>query len=101
MRRCGRRWWRGNPVARGVRAGGPARRRPWVVGLGLRRGAVVVGVAVVLAVAGWALDTQAPVQSDVNRLVPQDLPALGDLRALQQSTGVGGEIDVMVDAPTT
>jgi len=86
-----------NVVARGVRAGG-RRAGEWIVGLSLRRGAVVVGVAVVLAVAGWALDTQAPVQSDVNRLVPQDLAALGDLRALQESTGVGGEIDVMVDA---
>jgi hydrophobe/amphiphile efflux-3 (HAE3) family protein len=87
----------GNLVARAVRSGG-RRAAGWVVGLGLRRGAVVVGVAVVLAVAGWALDTQAPVQSDVNRLVPQDLPALGDLHALQESTGVGGEIDVMVEA---
>jgi hydrophobe/amphiphile efflux-3 (HAE3) family protein len=87
----------GNPLARGVRAGG-RRAGEWIVGLSLRRGAVVVGVAIVLAIAGWALDTQAPVQSDVNRLVPQDLPALGDLRELQESTGVGGEIDVMVDA---
>jgi uncharacterized protein len=87
----------GNRVARGVRSGG-RRAGAWVIDLGLRRGALVVGVALVLAVAGWALDTQAPVQSDVNRLVPQDLPALGDLRALQESTGVGGEIDVMVSA---
>ncbi len=86
-----------NPLARGVRAGG-RRAAGAIAGLALRRGALVLGVAAVLAVAGWALDTQAPVQSDVNRLVPQDLPALGDLRALQRSTGVGGEIDVMVDA---
>jgi predicted RND superfamily exporter protein len=38
------------------------------------------------------------VQSDVNRLVPQDLTALEDLRELQESTGIGGEIDVMVSA---
>jgi hydrophobe/amphiphile efflux-3 (HAE3) family protein len=87
----------GNPLARRLRAGG-RRAGEWVVALALRRGAMVVGVAIVLAIAGWALDTQAPVQSDVNRLVPQELPALGDLHALQRSTGVGGEIDVMVEA---
>lgn len=87
----------GNPVARAVRAGG-RRASGWVVAAALRRAPVVLAVAAVLAVAGWALDTQAPVQSDVNRLVPQEMPALADLRELQESTGVGGEIDVMVTA---
>ena len=48
--------------------------------------------------AGWALDTQTKVESDVNKLVPQNLGALQDLQALQKSTGVGGEIDVVVHA---
>jgi predicted RND superfamily exporter protein len=34
------------------------------------------------------------VVSDVERLVPQDLRAVEDLQALQQATGVAGEIDV-------
>lgn len=86
---------RDNPLARGLaRAGRGA--GALVVGAALRRGRWVVAVAVVAALAGWALETQLHVQSDVNRLVPQDLRALTDLRELQQSTGVGGEIDVMV-----
>jgi hydrophobe/amphiphile efflux-3 (HAE3) family protein len=58
----------------------------------------VLAVAAVLAAAGWALDTQTEVESDVQKLVPQDLPALRDLRELQRSSGVGGEIDVTVEA---
>jgi len=86
---------RDSPLARGLaRAGRGA--GALVVGAALRRGRWVVAVAVVAALAGWALETQLHVQSDVNRLVPQDLRALTDLRELQQSTGVGGEIDVMV-----
>ncbi|MBX5442356.1 MAG: MMPL family transporter [Solirubrobacteraceae bacterium] len=87
----------GNPLARALRAGG-RRASGWIVRTALARGRIVIAAGAVLAVAGWALDTQAPVQSDVNRLVPQDMPALADLRALQASTGVGGEIDVMVRA---
>ena len=50
-----------------------------------------------LAAAGWALDTQTRVESDMQKLVPQDLPALRDLETLQEATGVGGEIDVVVE----
>ena len=46
---------------------------------------------------GWALDTQTRVESDIQRLVPQDMPALRDLDALQRSTGVGGEVDVVIE----
>ena len=42
------------------------------------------------------LDTQTRVESDIQRLVPQDMPALRDLDALQRSTGVGGQLDVIV-----
>jgi hydrophobe/amphiphile efflux-3 (HAE3) family protein len=58
----------------------------------------VLAIGLALAVVGWALDTQTRVESDVQKLVPQNLPALRDLRALEKSTGVGGEIDVMVDS---
>jgi hypothetical protein len=68
------------------------------LGLATRSPGAVLGVALVLAAAGWALDTQTKVESDVNKLVPQNLGALEDLQALQKSTGVGGEIDVLVRA---
>jgi predicted RND superfamily exporter protein len=58
----------------------------------------VLGVGVVLALLGVGLDTQTPVVSDVQRLVPQDVRSLRDLNTLQRSTGVSGEIDVTVAA---
>jgi len=57
----------------------------------------VLVVALALAAAGWALDTQTRVESDIQKLVPSDLGALRDLDALQRSTGVGGEIDVLIE----
>src|SRR3954449_123191 len=88
---------RDNPVARWARGRGD---RGWrgALGLATRSPAAVLGVALLLAVAGWGLDTQTKVESDVNKLVPQNLGALQDLQALQKSTGVGGEIDVLVRA---
>lgn len=62
--------------------------------LAVERPRKVLAVGLLLAVLGWALDTQTEVVSDVRELVPQDLPALGDLDALQQATGVSGQIDV-------
>ena len=58
----------------------------------------VLAIAAVLALCGWVLDTQTRVESDIQKLVPQDLPALRDLEALQKSTGVGGQLDVLVEA---
>jgi hydrophobe/amphiphile efflux-3 (HAE3) family protein len=55
----------------------------------------VVLVALVVAAAGWALETQTRVESDLTKLVPQN-GAIHDLQALQRSTDVGGEIDVVV-----
>jgi hydrophobe/amphiphile efflux-3 (HAE3) family protein len=57
----------------------------------------VLAIGLAAAAAGWALDTQTRVESDIQKLVPQDLPALRDLDALQRSTGVGGEVDVVLD----
>ena len=68
------------------------------IALGQRRPGRVLAVAGVLALAGWVLDTQTKVESDVQKLVPQDLRALEDLNALQRATGVGGQLDVVVEA---
>jgi hydrophobe/amphiphile efflux-3 (HAE3) family protein len=56
----------------------------------------ILAIALGAAVLGWGLDTQTKVESDITKLVPQNLPALTDLKALEQSTGVGGEIDVVL-----
>ncbi len=92
----------GTRVTRALRRAGAAVARAardvseGAMGLALARPQRVLAVAAALAVVGWGLDTQARVESDVQKLVPQNLPALQDLNALEKSTGVGGEIDVMV-----
>jgi uncharacterized protein len=89
--------------AGGTRAWGAASRgtrRAWEVALdaAVNRPARVLGIAVAVAVIGFIADTQTRVVSDVQKLVPQDSPALRDLDALQDATGVSGEIDVTVEA---
>ena len=69
-----------------------------VLGVAVRDPRRVVLVGLVLAVAGWGLDTQTRVESNIQKLVPQSLGSLKNLKALQESTGVGGEIDVTVQA---
>jgi predicted RND superfamily exporter protein len=78
---------------------GPARRAGETAVRGaLRRPGRVLAVALLLAVVGWGLDSRTEVVSDVDRLVPQDLAAVQDLKTLQQATGVAGEIDVVIEA---
>jgi uncharacterized protein len=57
----------------------------------------VVGAGLAIAAVGWAVDTQTEVRSDLLALVPQDLPAVRDLETLQRTTGVAGEVDVIVE----
>jgi uncharacterized protein len=64
----------------------------------VRRPRTLLLIALALAAIGWIADAGTKVISDVEKLVPQDLQALKDLRTLQHSTGVSGEIDVTVKA---
>ncbi len=86
-----------NPLARVAR---PRARRAGEQSLAfaIRQPARVLAIAAVIAVAGWALDTQTRVESDIQKLVPADLPGLRDLNALQQATGVGASVDVVIEA---
>jgi hydrophobe/amphiphile efflux-3 (HAE3) family protein len=74
-----------------------ARLASGVTRLGLRRPGRVLAVGFVLALAGWVVDSQTEVVSDIRQLVPSDLAAVRDLGVLQESTGVAGEIDVLVE----
>jgi uncharacterized protein len=65
----------------------------------VRRPGRVLAVGLALAALGWALDTQTSVQTDITKLVPQSLSSLQALNALERTTGVGGEIDLMVSSP--
>ncbi|MEJ7780947.1 MAG: MMPL family transporter [Solirubrobacteraceae bacterium] len=86
VRRCGR------AGAARLRAGSHAS-----LELAVRHPVRVLAVGVALALAGWALDTQLEVESDITQLVPADLRALEDLETLQEASGIGGTIDVLVE----
>jgi len=79
-----------------VRRGGA---RVWggLMGAALERPRRVVTIALAIAVVGWVADSQTKVVSDLRELVPQDLRGIRDLDTLQRSTGVAGEIDVVVE----
>jgi hydrophobe/amphiphile efflux-3 (HAE3) family protein len=62
----------------------------------VRRPQLVLGVGLALAALGWGLDTQTKVETDITKLVPQSLGSLQSLNALEQATGVGGGIDLMI-----
>ncbi|HEY7935412.1 MAG TPA: MMPL family transporter [Solirubrobacteraceae bacterium] len=55
---------------------------------------LLIGTA--LAAIGWGLDTQTKVQTDITKLVPQNLSSLRALNELERASGVGGEIDLMI-----
>ena len=86
-------------LARSQRGAGqllaPVGRR--VLQAGISRPRRVLALALALAALGWVADTRTEVRSDLPALVPQDLPAVRDLDALQAATGVAGEVDVVVE----
>jgi hydrophobe/amphiphile efflux-3 (HAE3) family protein len=63
----------------------------------VRHPARVLGVGLALAALGWGLDTQTKVQTDITKLVPQNLGSLQNLNTVEQITGVGGEIELMIE----
>ena len=62
----------------------------------VRRPGRVLGVGLALAALGWGLDTQTHVETNIEKLVPQNLESLQNLSAVERATGVGGEIDLML-----
>lgn len=72
-----------------------------IVSFGGRRHRAVLVVGGVLAVVGWGLSAGADVETDVQRLAPQNLPALQGIQELQRSSGVAGEVTVLVTGQTT
>jgi uncharacterized protein len=55
-------------------------------------------VGLALAILGWGLDTQTHVETNIEKLVPQNLESLQNLNALERATGVAGQLDLMVSA---
>jgi uncharacterized protein len=102
----GRRWaldtglgaaWRG---ARELLVDNPVNRFVLTVALvkAPRRPGRILCAGLVLAVLGWGLDTQTQVQTNIEKLVPQNLQSLQNLSALERATGVGGQLDLLVSA---
>jgi uncharacterized protein len=58
----------------------------------------VLAVGLGLAVIGWGVGTQVPIQTDIQELAPQNVDAVKELNELQDVTGVSGELDVSVKA---
>jgi hydrophobe/amphiphile efflux-3 (HAE3) family protein len=66
--------------------------------LAVRHPGRVLAVGAALAALGFGLDTQTQVQSDITKLVPQDMSSLRSLDTLERASGVGGEIDMLVSS---
>ncbi len=64
----------------------------------VRRPGRVLAIGLALAILGWGLDTQTRVETDITKLVPQNLASLRNLNTLERASGVGGEIDMMVSS---
>lgn len=56
----------------------------------------VLAAGLVLAACGWVAASRTEVTSDIRDLAPSSLPALSDVDALQDETGVSGEVNVVV-----
>ncbi len=68
----------------------------FALGPALRHPGRVLGVGLALAALGWGLDTQTRVETDITKLVPQNLASLRALNTLERESGVGGEVAVLV-----
>ncbi len=59
----------------------------------------VLGIGLALAALGWGLDTQTKVQTNIEKLVPQDTASLRNLNTLERLSGVGGVINLTIGGP--
>jgi hydrophobe/amphiphile efflux-3 (HAE3) family protein len=94
---------RGTPIKRlqeaAVEASGRIERILWRLGkLAINHTLWIFIVAVVFAVAGGIVDHWLPTNTDYEELMPQDTPALMELRELREIVGAGGTINFMVEA---
>ena len=67
-----------------------------VFGAAARRPRRTLWLALGIAVLGWGLGSQIPVESDVARLLPSDRQEVKDADTLRESTDSEGEVNVLV-----
>ncbi|MDD5122616.1 MAG: hydrophobe/amphiphile efflux-3 (HAE3) family transporter [Dehalococcoidales bacterium] len=58
----------------------------------------VSAIALVLAVAGGYFDSRLAINTDYEELMPQDEPALEEMRYLREITGSGGQLRFLIEA---
>jgi predicted RND superfamily exporter protein len=75
-------------------------RMPRILAQFARRHATAILVpALLLAVVGWAALPFSTYESDPQKLVSPNLPALQDLNVVRQATGSAGELDFILSGP--
>jgi hydrophobe/amphiphile efflux-3 (HAE3) family protein len=62
----------------------------------VRRPGRVLGAGLALAALGWGLDTQTKVQTNIEKLVPQDTASLRNLHTLERLSGMGGVVNLTI-----
>jgi len=62
---------------------------------------IVLGIACLLAFGGLYLDQSVPIQTDVQTFVPQDMPALVDLRHMGDIMGGTDELNLIIKVGDT
>ncbi len=68
-----------------------------LVSLSYRWPRTVLAVGVVLAVVGAVAGSHERVETELQRLVPSDMPAVRDATLLQDETGQAGEVRVLIE----
>ena len=69
-----------------------------VTSLTLSQPIPIAALALALGIAGGALDHWIPVNTDYEALIPQDLPALENMRDLRSTLGVSGQVHFLIRA---
>jgi predicted RND superfamily exporter protein len=78
---------------------GPGRIPALLARFGRRHSTAILVPALLLAMVGWAALPFSTYESDPQKLVSPNLPALQDLNALRQATGSAGELDFILTGP--
>jgi hydrophobe/amphiphile efflux-3 (HAE3) family protein len=89
------------PVAKASSGRGTLRRHPpgeWFLSLARAEPVAVLAIGVALAVCGWIAGTQVDTVSDIRELAPQSIKAVEGLDEVQDTTGVSGSLDVLIEA---
>ena len=58
---------------------------------------IILAVALILSALGLYYDLDAPAETDIETFMPQDLPALEDLRTLRDAVGTTDQISILYE----